>query len=422
VEQGLIGRFGYLDSAQGGYTSRTNILVKGRTTLSDKWSLENQVYYSRYFFNEHYDPTLFAEDSINGDQLRQRESRDLFGYNGQLTHRTYFSNGADLTSSAGLGWQLNKIYHSELSHTINYNDVLEYIQLGNVTESGYNGYLDENYRTGKWMFNVGGRLDYLHFYYADKLNAVQPARGKLVGSPKINIAYTANDQVQLYLKTGKGFHSNDAKVVAGNQGIDVLPAAYGADLGINWKPIPHLFLNAAVWVLHMQQEFVYNADDGTFAPGDKTRREGIDLSARYQFTHWLYANFDINFCKARDIGAPKGSDYLPLSVPLSSTGGLNIKLPNGLNGALSYRYMKDRPANEDNSLVAKGYFVTDLTANYTKRKYEIGLEIQNLFNTKWNEAAFEVQSRMRNEQAPVDDVSFTPGTPFFAKLKLAVFF
>jgi outer membrane receptor for Fe3+-dicitrate len=359
---------------------------------------------------------------VNGGQKRQRETRDLFGYNGKLTHRAYFSNGSDLSSSLGLGGQLNKIYNSELSHTVNYNDVLEYIQLGNITESSLSGYMDENYRTGKWLFNVGARLDYLHFNYEDKLNPVQPARGKLVASPKLNIAYTANDEVQLYLKTGKGFHSNDAKVVAANQGLDILPAAYGTDLGVNWKPLPHLFLSAAVWYLRLQQEFVYNADDGTFAPGDKTRREGIDLSARYQFTHWLFAHFDINFSRARDIGAPKGSDYLPLSVPLSSTGGLNFRLANGLNGGLSYRYMKDRPANADNSLVAKGYFVTDLTANYTRHKYEVGLEIQNLFNTKWNEAAFEVQSRMRNEPQPVDDISFSPGTPFFAKLKLAVFF
>ncbi len=422
VTQGIIGRFGWLDSAQGGYTSRTNAIVKLRTVLSDKLLLENQVYYSRYLFDEHYDPTLFANDSVNGDRLKQHETRDLFGYNGKLTHRVYFSNGADLSSSFGLGWQLNKIYNSELSHTINYNDVLQYMQLGNVTESGYNGYVDENYRTGKWLFNAGVRLDYLHFNYEDKLNPSQPARGKAVVSPKLNIAYTASDNVQFYLKTGKGFHSNDAKVVASNQGIDILPAAYGTDLGINWKPIPHLFLNAAVWYLHLAQEFTYHADDGTFAPGDKTRREGIDVSVRYQFTNWFFANFDINFCEARDLGAPKGSDYLPLAIPLSSTGGLNFKLPNGLNGGLSYRYMKNRPANGDNSLVAKGYFVTDLTANYTKRKYEVGLEIQNLFNTKWNEAAFEVTSRMRNEPQPVDDISFTPGTPLFAKLKLAIFF
>jgi len=120
--------------------------------------------------------------------------------------------------------------------------------------------------------------------------------------------------------------------------------------------------------------------------------------------------------------AAKGSDYVPLSVPLSSTGGLDFKFANGLNGGLSYRYMKNRPANEDNTLIAKGYFVNDLTVYYTKRKYEIGLEIQNLFNVKWREEQFEVESRLKNEPAPVDDINFTAGTSFFAKLKFAIFF
>jgi hypothetical protein len=422
VEAGLVGRFGYIDSTQGGYTSRTNAIVKLATNLSDRLQMENQVYYSRYFFNLHYNASFFAEDSINGDQRRQRETRDVFGYNGKITHYTYFKNNITLTSSAGLGWQLNKIYNSELSHTINQNTVLDSIQLGDVNEMTLNGYVDENLQVGKWLFNAGVRFDYLYFNYKDKLNPPQPSTGKVIASPKINIEYTASSAVQFYFKTGKGFHSNDAKVVAANQGRQVLPAAYGSDLGVNWKPIPRLYINAALWYLYLQQEFVYNADDGTTGPGDKTRREGIDVSARYQLAKWLFANVDVNLSRARDAEAPKGNNYLPLAVPFSSTGGLNFKLPNGLNGGLSYRYMKDRPANEDNSLVAKGYFVTDLTANYTKRKYEIGLEVQNLFNTKWREAQFEVTSRVKNEPEPVNDISYTSGTPFFAKLKLSIFF
>jgi hypothetical protein len=422
VEEGLISRWGYIDSAQGGNTTRTTAILRLTSALSDKLTLENQVYYAHYFFNLNYDETFFADDSVNGDQLRQRESRDLYGYNGKLSQHAYFSNNGELTSTVGLGWQLNNIHGSELSHTKNYNDVLYYIQHGNVREWTLNSYLDENYRIGKWLFDVGVRVDYLNFNYMDLLNPPQGAIGKTIASPKLNIEYNFNDRVQIYAKTGKGFHSNDAKVVAENKGIDVLPPAYGADLGINWKPIPQLYLNADVWYLFLQQEFVYNGDDGTFSPGDQTRREGIDFSARYEFTRWLYADFDINFCNARDIQATKGEDYLPLSVPLYSTAGLYVKLPNGLNGGLSYRYMKDRPANADNSLIAKGYFLTDLTANYTKRKFEIGLEIQNLFNTRWRDAQYEVVSRLKNEPQPVDDISFTPGMPFFIKLKLAVFF
>ena len=84
--------------------------------------------------------------------------------------------------------------------------------------------------------------------------------------------------------------------------------------------------------------------------------------------------------------------------------------------------MKDRPANEDNTITAQGYFVTDLTANYTSTKYEIGLEIQNVLNTKWRDAQFEVESKLRTEPSPVNDISFTAGTPFFGKLKFALFF
>lgn len=422
VEEGITDRFGYIDSAQGGYTSRSNVIVKLNSILSDKLVMENQVYFSKYFFNVHYDATLFADDSINGDQLRQREARDLFGYNGKLIHRAYYPNGATLVSAAGAGWQFNAIHNSELSHTINENTVLEYLQLGNVKETSLNAYVDENLQVGKWLLNFGARLDYLDFNYQDKLNPQQPARSKIIASPKLNIEYTANAAIQVYLKTGKGFHSNDAKVVIANSGQQILPAAYGADLGVNWKPFSHLYINAALWYLQLQQEFTYDADEGTIDPGGKTRRLGVDLSARYQVNKWLFATIDVNICKARSVGAPKGSNYLPLAVPLSSAGGLDFKLDNGLNGGLSYRYMKDRPANEDNSLRAQGYFVTDLTANYTKTKYEIGLEIQNLFNTKWREAQFEVESRLRNEPAPVDDISFTSGTPFFAKLKFAVFF
>ncbi|MDP4245892.1 MAG: TonB-dependent receptor plug domain-containing protein [Bacteroidota bacterium] len=422
VSEGLISRWGSIDSAQGGYSSRSNVLIRLNSALSDRLQMENQVYYSRYFFHLHYDETFLAEDSLHGDQLRQRESRDLLGYNGRVTQHAYFGGNRDLSSSFGLGWQLNRIHGSELSHTTDYDNVLQYLQYGDVHEMASNAYLDENYRAGRWLLNAGIRLDHLYFDYVDMRNPPSPARSKLFASPKLNLAWSASDKVQLYIKAGRGFHSNDAKVVAYNRGIDVLPSAYGTDLGINWKPLSHLFVNAAVWTLYMQQEFVYNGDDGTFSPGGRTRREGIDLSARYQFTSWLFANFDINLSRARNRDAVKGSNYLPLAVPLSGTGGLYVRTANGLNGGISYRYMGDRPANEDYSLVAQGYFVTDLTANYTCRHYEVGVEIQNLFNTTWREAQFEVVSRLRGESQPVDDISISPGTPFFGRLKFAVFF
>jgi hypothetical protein len=197
--------------------------------------------------------------------------------------------------------------------------------------------------------------------------------------------------------------------------------AYGADLGLNWKPIPHLYINAAAWYLYLQQEFIYT-DDGDIAPGGKTRRLGLDFSGRYQLAKWLFADLNVNLAKPRLVDSAAGHGDLALAPTFTSTGGLDFKFDNGINGGLSYRYMHSRAGNNTGKLQADGYYVTDLKLNYTQKRYEVGISIENLFNTKWNEFEAEEETRLKGEAAPVDQMSFTAGTPFFAKLRVAVFF
>jgi outer membrane receptor protein involved in Fe transport len=211
-------------------------------------------------------------------------------------------------------------------------------------------------------------------------------------------------------------------LILNNTGRELLPAAYGADLGVNLKPLPGLLLNAAAWYLYLEQEFVYVGDEGVVEASGKTRRIGIDLSARYQVVKWLFADINLNIAKPRSIQESKGEDFIPLAPTFTSTGGLSWQLGNGINGSLRYRHLSDRPANENNSVLAKGYSIADLSINYSRKKYELGLAIENLFNTKWNETQFETESRLRNETDPVTEIHFTPGVPFFAKLKMAIFF
>jgi outer membrane receptor protein involved in Fe transport len=97
-------------------------------------------------------------------------------------------------------------------------------------------------------------------------------------------------------------------------------------------------------------------------------------------------------------------------------------MQNGFNGSLRYRHLNNRSANENKSVIAKGYTVTDLTFNYTRKKYEVGIAIENLFNVQWNETQFNTESRLRNEAVSVEEIHFTPGVPFFAKLKFSFLF
>lgn len=422
VKSGLIDRFGYIDNTEGGYTNRTNASARLTSYLSPNTTWENQAYYSNYNFNLHSNFTFYLNDPVNGDQIRQREGRNILGYHSKLSHETNLGTW-NLQSLYGAGVRHDQTRNTELSHTINRNTVLDYAQLGNIRETNAFAYADQSIEKNKWRFNVGARLDYFNFHYFDKLSADQsPGQQKVIVSPKLNIQYTLNTKTQLYLKTGKGFHSNDARVVVFNRGYDILPAAYGADLGVLLKPSRNLLVNVAAWYLYLQQEFVYVGDEGVVEPSGKTRRIGIDLSARYQFNNWLFADVNANLAKPRSVEEAKGENYIPLAPTFTSTGGLNWQLKNGVNGSLRYRYMHDRAANEDKSTIAKGYTVTDLSLSYTKKKYEIGLAIENLFNVKWNETQFDTESRLKDEPDPVSEIHFTPGTPFFARMKLAVFF
>ncbi len=63
------------------------------------------------------------------------------------------------------------------------------------------------------------------------------------------------------MKAGKGYHSDDTRVVIANNAKETLPAAYGTDLGIILKLTSKLLLNVAVWFLYLQQEFVYVGDE-----------------------------------------------------------------------------------------------------------------------------------------------------------------
>jgi hypothetical protein len=423
-------RFGVIDSAQGGNTTRTNALVKLQSRLSDRLTLENQAYYTHYFLNLVSNFTFYYSYPTTGDEFRQHESRNVYGYNGKLSRKDYFGN-AVLGSAAGWGLRYDNIDPVFLAHSEK-GEVLNYLQLGHTRETALNGYLDETLQAGKWLFNVGARVDYLHFYYNNLSNdsaaaiyqGINPRAGKAIVSPKFSVQYTIDPQTQLYVKLGKGFHSNDARIVIANKGYDILPAAYGADLGVNWKPAPNLFINAALWYLYLKQEFTYGADlgDDAVAPGGRTRREGIDLSVRYQYNDWLFAYLNANAARPRTLDVAKSESYIALAPTFTSTAGLDFRFAQGWNGGISYRYLHDRPGNETNTLTASGYFITDLTVNYTRKKYEVGLSIENLLDTKWKESQFEELSRLKNEVQSVDELSYTPGIPFLAKLKFSVFF
>ena len=429
VDKGLIGFYGAIDPFEGGITYRTNVNAQLLTSFNNGDFIKNQLYYSNSHFDLHTNFTFFLVDTVNGDEIRQKEGRSLMGYNGSYNHVSYIGN-SKLTTEAGLQIRYDKTNNSELSHTIDRFTLLNRIKLGDVSELSVSPYVSETLKLNEhFSINAGLRFDQYHHQYNNKFAGdttlpgigVYKANANTI-SPKLNFYYHVNDGLQFYLTSGKGFHSNDTRAVVVQNGYQVLPSAYSSDLGTVFKPAKNIIINAAFWYIYLQQEFVYSGDGGFVEFSGKTKRVGFDFSGRYEPVKSLYFDLDVNYAHGRAIGEAKGQNYIPLAPVWTSSAGITYTNRNGFNGSFRYRFVGDRSANEDYSLTAKGYFITDAVINYTKNKYEIGLVVNNVLNTKWKETQFATETRLKGEAQPVDEVCFTPGTPFAAKLSFTIKF
>ncbi|WP_233507519.1 TonB-dependent receptor [Adhaeribacter pallidiroseus] len=418
VSQGLISRFGAIDSSEGGNTARYNATISLEKMLAHEAVLKNQVYLIKYDFNLYSNFTLFLNDPVNGDEIRQRENRTIYGYQGSYEKELTLL-GKPLRSDIGIGLRYDDVNGSELSRTRNRAFVAP-AQLGNTNEANAFAYWSETWELSpRLSVNAALRFDQFYFKYrnllpTDTLAAVLKAKRNRL-SPKLNISYALSPTVQVYLNTGQGFHSNDTRVSVLPNAREILPKATGTDLGVTLKPTNRLFVNAALWFLDLEQELVYVGDEGIVEPSGKTRRYGLDFSARYQFTDNLFGDADVNLAKPRARDTEAGAYYIPLAPTATSTGGFTYQSPNKFRGSLRYRYVGDRSANEDYSLTADGYFLLDAVAAYTFKKLEFKLSAENLLNQEWKEAQFETESRLRGEAEGLTEINFTPGTPFFIK-------
>ncbi|MWW24775.1 TonB-dependent receptor [Algibacter lectus] len=420
VDNGNISRFGAIDDTEGGNTQRTNLNIEYSKYINDDTRLKTNMLYTHSAFELYSNFTFFLEDPVNGDQIKQTENRDIFGFNSRLIHDTYLGE-TPVVLSAGVSLRNDVANDTELSKTLNRSTTLEQVQLGDINQTNASMFVNAEFEFGKLVVAPALRLEHFKFMYNDKLQTNYTAldETKTALLPKLNFFYNAKDNLQLYLKSGIGFHSNDTRVVVTNASENVLPKAYGVDFGNIWKPTPKLVVNSALWYLFLEQEFVYVGDAGIVEPSGRTRRYGADLGVRYQLNNWLFLNTDATLTKARSIDEASGEDYIPLAPDFTLTGGLAVNDLKGFSGGLNFRYIDDRPANEDNSIIAEGYFVSDFNVNYTINNLTFGFAIENLFDTEWNETQFATTSRLQNETAPVEEIHFTPGTPFSSKFTVS---
>lgn len=411
VDNGTIGWFGSLDASEGGSTSRSNLQFIHKLYRPDGATVNSDFYISYYTFDLFSDFTFQLNDPEHWDEINQKEKRVIAG--GHSDYNSHFHVGDNIWKwSSGAGFRYDHIMDIALYHAQNRHQIGTY-SLGDIDESNMFAFAGMEINLGPVMINPSVRVDWFHFSYADKTAEIYNDRGTAQAfvSSKLNITYNPTSNLQLYLKGGRGFHSNDARVVVVEDGKNVLPQALGADFGVHWKPLDNIVVNAALWYLHMNQEFVYVGDEAVVEPSGKSRRYGVDAGLRWEFLKNFYLQADYTYSNARMTEEPTGENYIPLAPINTMLAGISYKNKH-VSAGIHTRWIGNRPANEDYSLTAKGYCITDLNASYTWKKLTVGAIIENLFNAKWREAQFATETLIPGDSQSVTDICFTPGTPF----------
>ncbi len=421
IESGLIDRFGAIDDKEGGDTKRIHVNMQFDSQLSNKIDLTNQLYYVSNKYNLFSNFSFFQNDPIDGDMIHQQEDRYIYAYKGNVSIKETFGIPK---STATFGWSVE---HNNNSIGLNANNgrvLREVVNRFKIKETNYGVFFKERMPIAPKLNVLAGiRGDFFGF----NLTEIHPTpqTGNTTAfrlSPKLSLFYDVTKNVQLYAKASSGFHSNYTNAAVTNKNVNPLPKAIGYDVGTEFKIGKKLIGNLAGFYLESDAEFVFVSDGFEFENKGRSKRLGAEASFRYQPLTHFWLDTDLNYSFGTLLDAPKGENKIPSAPRFTSTGGATLRLQNGINASLRYRYLGERPLIEDESVIAQDYFIVDAVVNYTTSKYKMGLSMENLFNREWREAVFYDSSQLQGETQPVDDIHFTPGTPFLAKLSFTYFF
>jgi outer membrane receptor protein involved in Fe transport len=416
ADAGLLDRFDAIDPSEGGTTSR----YQASATIDRRWNATRVVaqgYGVKYDLDLFSNFTFFAVDPEHGDGILQRDDRSVWGGHLQLTTPwsirdlpTLVTVGSDLRYDRIAVGLLRQQSRTPLA-TLQDSDVRE-----------VNGafYAQQELFLGSKVRVIGGvRHERFAFDVRDRrTGGPQGTAAPGWTGPKASVIVTPlrNQTFELFGNYGRGLHSNDARAAAGGPRALTLPAAHGAEVGARKTLGQRLELSAALWRLDLDGEFVWAGDEGTTGLSGSTHRHGLDLEARYRIAPGVWGDVDVTMSTGR---YRETGDAIARAPRLTLNTGLVVDNRGGWSGQARLRHVGGHPAVEDRSVDAHGFTVVD---GHLRRRlgpsWDALLTVENLFDVDFREAQTFFSSRLKNEENPVGDIHFTPGTPRAIRLGL----
>lgn len=416
VQDGSLDRFGAVDPSEGGRTMRSTGRLNYHYDTTSGGRFFANAYAQYYRFDLFTNFTFFQNDPVNGDGFQQADRRIIYGgdIGYKQTARWFDMDGA---ATVGVQTRVDHI-HARLGPQV-LRKPLGSTSDSDITEASYAPFLKLEVQPTPWMRLAGGvRSEVFTF---DVRNRCQTCVTQASGTadsglvlPKANLILGPWLRTELFLNYGEGYHSNDARSSV-TPAASPLARARSYEVGMRsrpWGP-DAIELTATLWALDMKQELVFVGDEGTTEIRGASHRRGVEVGARGHVWGPVYFNGSITWTKAEF----RNGDAIPLAPEVTAYGAVLLRWPEGLSSQLQATYLGVRPLTEDRTIRAPSWIDVDLSERYqipiklAHGRLEAFLFVQNLLNTKWEQAVFAFESRLRNEAAGVTDIHFVPGNP-----------
>ncbi len=427
VHDGSLDRFGSIDPSEGGKTLRSTGRLNYHYDTPAGGRFFANAYAQYYRFDLFTNFTFFLNDPVNGDGFQQSDRRVVYGGDVGYKQLVRFF---DMDGAATVGFQTRvDDIHARLGPQVKRAPLGTTVD-STISEASYAPFLKLELQPTPWLRLSGGvRTEVFTFDVRNRCAgcAEQPAGNTSSGLvlPKMNVILGPWFGTEFFANYGEGYHSNDARSAVA-QVVSPLAKARNYEVGVRSKPWgpEGVELVATLWALDLKQELVFVGDEGTTEIRGASRRRGMEVAARGQVWGPLYFNGSVTWTKAEFTNG----NAIPLAPEVTAYGALLLRWPEGLISQLQATYLGVRPLIEDRSAKAPSWTTFDLSERYQlpvklpHGRLEAFLFVQNLLNTKWEQATFYFDSRLRNEAAAVADTHFVPGNPRFVMAGLAWYF
>jgi len=418
IDIGLVDRLGSLDPTIRGETSRYSLSGSMLRSIGASRQLHGHAYAIDYDLDLFSNFTYFLDDPINGDQFEQVDRRTVLG--GDLSYLWSVSSRIESTYTVGMSLRRDDIGEVALFNT---QDTvrLATVRSDKVVESSLGIYAQAETRwNDRWRTLLGIRADYFDFSVRSDLPANSGDTNDAIVAPKFSVIYALDADSEMYISTGRGFHSNDArgttiridpKTGTPVERVDPLVASTGAELGFRTFRNERLNLSASLWYLELDSELLFVGDAGITEPSRPSRRYGIELPIYYRIGHWVL-DLEVALTKSRYVDGDPASDEIPGSIERVIAAGVAMQYPSGVYGSLRARHFGDRPLTEDGVVRSESSTVLSMLLGYRRNSMDFRVEVLNLLDVEDQDIAYFYTSRLAGEPAGgVDDVHLHPMEP-----------